>query len=151
MRSSEEINSQLEDIAMDARFQETSHRLTQGWTRDGVGFEAVYPVLRFMEQHPAIDFGSPGPLVHFIERFHRQGYESELLASISRRPVQHTTWLLNRLINGENDRSAKRALIDAMGSILVNPEADALTIRSAREFLERANKIWGSDQVVDDI
>ena len=135
MHSTEEIDAQLEGIATATYFEEASYHLTQGWTRDGIGFEAVEPILRFMERYPAVEYGSPGPLVHFIERFYRRGYEAQVLASVSRRPTPHTTWLLNRLINGEQDHSTKQALTNAMRGILGHPGADALTIRIASDFL----------------
>ena len=62
--------------------------------------DSVQPLLRLMERHPLIDFGSPGPIVHFVERFYKKGYEEELLLSLKRMPTLHTVWMLNRLING---------------------------------------------------
>ena len=62
--------------------------------------DSVQPLLRLMERHPLTDFGSPGPIVHFVERFYQKGYEEELLLSLKRMPTLHTVWMLNRLING---------------------------------------------------
>ena len=62
--------------------------------------DSVQPLLRMMERHPLTDFGSPGPIVHFVERFYKKGYEEELLLSLKRMPTLHTVWMLNRLING---------------------------------------------------
>ena len=62
--------------------------------------DSVQPLLRLMERHPLTDFGSPGPIVHFVERFYKKGYEEELLLSLKRMPTLHTVWMLNRLING---------------------------------------------------
>ena len=62
--------------------------------------DTVQPLLRLMERHPLTDFGSPGPIVHFVERFYKKGYEEELLLSLKRMPTLHTVWMLNRLING---------------------------------------------------
>ena len=130
-----EIETQLEAFAMGAHFAEASQRLVDIWTCDGLGLEAVEPILRFMELHPDIDYGSPGALVHFMERFYGQGYEEALLASVARRPTEHTTWLLNRLINGEQEPSAKGMLVNAMHGIAAHPEADELTLRRAYHFL----------------
>ena len=60
--------------------------------------DSVQPLLRLMERHPLTDFGSPGPIVHFVERFYKKGYEEELLLSLKRMPTLHTVWMLNRLI-----------------------------------------------------
>jgi len=62
--------------------------------------DSVQPLLRLMERHPLTDFGSPGPIVYFVERFYQKGYEEELLLSLKRMPTLHTVWMLNRLING---------------------------------------------------
>ena len=32
-------------------------------------FDLVDPVLDFISKHPEVDFGAPGELVHFVERF----------------------------------------------------------------------------------
>ena len=56
----------------------------------------------------------PGALVHFSEKFHHHGYEEKLLESISRRPVSHTIWMLNRLINGTDVPATRQRYVDAM-------------------------------------
>lgn len=73
--------------------------------RDPKSFEAVEPILRFMEGHPDIEYGTPGYLVHFVEHF--PAYEEKLMASIERQPTPHTEWMLNRVINGERDAQKK--------------------------------------------
>ena len=85
-----EITDQLERIGTMENFPSQSIELTDRWTSDGVGFEAVEPILQFMENHPDVDLGTPGALVHFAEEFYRHGYEEKLLESLSRRPVSHT-------------------------------------------------------------
>lgn len=41
----------------------------------GIGLQAVEPLLQFMERHPLSDFGMPGSIVHFVEKFYKKGYE----------------------------------------------------------------------------
>jgi hypothetical protein len=80
------------------------------------GLDAVETILMFMEKHPEIDFGGPGSLVHFVERFFRKGYEPLLLASIARCPTDHTRFMLHRLINGteaEAERNRLSAILEA--------------------------------------
>ena len=36
-------------------------------------------VFSFMERHPEVDFGAPGPFVHFLEDYAGRGYEELLL------------------------------------------------------------------------
>jgi len=73
--------------------------------------DSVQPLLRLMERHPLTDFGSPGPIVHFVERFYKKGYEEELLLSLKRMPTLHTVWMLNRLINGTDQAEVYLGLL----------------------------------------
>src|ERR1051326_4578380 len=112
-----EITEQLDRTAsIDIEnFELHSSELVDRWTSDGVGFEAVEPILQFMENHPdEVDLGTPGALVHFSEKFCGHGYEEKLLESISRRPVSHTIWMLNRLINGTKVPDTRQRYVDAM-------------------------------------
>ena len=69
-----------------------------------LGLSSVESLLGFMEKHPFTDFGMPGEIVHYMERFYRHGYEELLVKSIERRPTIHTLFMMNRLINGGRDR-----------------------------------------------
>ena len=64
-----------------------------------LGLSSVESLLGFMEKHPFTDFGMPGEIVHYMERFYRHGYEELLMKSIERRPTIHTLFMMNRLIN----------------------------------------------------
>lgn len=130
------ILKRLESIASVDDFASRSSDLVDEWKSEGVGLEAVEPVLEFIERHPALDFGMPGALVHFVERFHRNGYDERLLASLARRPTPHTAWMLNRLINGTSDPARRSALISAMKRVATDPSADPLTVTEASRFLE---------------
>src|SRR5215469_979883 len=110
----EEISHQLESIADLDDFEWQSNALVEQWESSNVGFEAVEPILRFMEEHSSIEFGTPGALVHFVEKFYKKGYDEKLLESISRKPTLHTAWMLNRLINGAKEFAEKRRLVVAM-------------------------------------
>ncbi|PWU13795.1 MAG: hypothetical protein C5B50_18565 [Verrucomicrobia bacterium] len=134
-----EITEQLERIAsIDIdNFELNSSELVDRWTSGGVGFEAVEPILLFMENHPDVYVGPPGALVHFSEKFHRHGYEEKLLESLSRRPVSHTIWMLNRLVNGTNEPATRQRYVDAMirarSHRLITPDA----LDDINSFLKR--------------
>jgi hypothetical protein len=87
-----------------------------------------------MEKNPTLDFGSPGPLVHFVEKYYRNGYEPELLASVSRRPIVHTVWMLNRLINGTKEADLRNKYIDALKAAAAHPEASAGAKKRPRKY-----------------
>lgn len=62
--------------------------------------DAIDLLFRLIEDNPTVDFGMPGPLVHFLESFYGNGYEEKLLESLRRSPTFPTVSMLNRLING---------------------------------------------------
>ena len=109
------------------------------WTAAGVGVEGIEPLLRFIEKHPTLDYGMPGPLVHFLEGFYETGYEERLVESVSRRPTVMTLWMLNRVLNGTNAPSKRRILVDAMREAVRHGEADAQLREVAQRFMERLN------------
>lgn len=126
------------DMIVDAQcFEEASREVIERWDHENVGVQAIEPTLKFMEDHPTIDYGSPGPLTHFIERFRRCGYEEALLASVRRSPTPHTIWLLNRLINGSFDDITRKAQIEVMRGVAVHQSAGGDARSSAVRFLKR--------------
>jgi hypothetical protein len=131
---------QLELAAASEDFFERSQQLTDEWSRSNAGLEAAEAVLRFMEAHPSLDFGMPGPLVHFVEQFHRHGYEEKLLESFSRTPTPHTAWMLNRLINGTSEAARKQLLTKVLLEGMENPACDAETVLRIRQFAARVSK-----------
>ena len=136
--TADEAAAQLETIARSDDFVGRSSELVDGWSSAGAGIEMIDPILSFIERHPDIDFGSPGPLVHFVERFYGNGYDRKLLDSIQRQPTPLTTRMLNRVVNGARAPAARSALIDAMRAISVHPLADDSTRQAANRFVERA-------------
>lgn len=118
-------------------FEDASQDLVEKWGVEGAGLEVVEPTLRFIEDHASIDYGSPGPLTHFIERFHGRGYDEALLASVRRSPTAHTVWLLNRLINGTHNEIAREAQIRAMRDVAVCQSASEDARSSAVSSLKR--------------
>lgn len=94
--------------------------------------DSVQPLLRLMERHPLTDFGSPGPIVHFVERFYKKGYEEELLLSLKRIPTLHTVWMLNRLINGTDQAEV---YLDLLKEISENTSYDKEIREEALHFL----------------
>lgn len=114
--TSEEITKQLEAIADSEDFRKLTYGLTDAWTSASGGIDTVEPILRFMEAHPDIDYGMPGPLVYYVETFMGRGYEQKLVESIDRQPTPHTIWMLSRAING-----TKTARIDRSWFHVLHP------------------------------
>jgi hypothetical protein len=132
----QDIIEQLRQIAPEKDFEDLSAALTDDWKRHGAGVDTVDPILRFMEENPDIDYGIPGSLVHFVERFHGRGFEERLVESVRRKQVPTTAWMLNRLINGTKDPDASRLLIETMEQVRRNPLADQETLQQLDSFLE---------------
>ena len=133
------IESDLHAIRSSTNFVAESHELVDRWSLDGVGVEAVEPILGFMESHPDIDYGTPGPLIHFIEHVAEGApseYEDALLAAVSRRPTRWTVWLVSRVLDGANATDARARYHEALKTASVDPSIDASTREIARRFLE---------------
>jgi hypothetical protein len=95
---------------------------------------AIGPLLRFIEEHPSEDLGAPGPLVHFVEEFHRRGYEEQLLESVARRPTELNVWMLNRLVNG-SEGAEKQRYLDLLRRVAKDERTDPTVRGVAEEFL----------------
>lgn len=135
--TSKEISEHLEAIASADDVVGFTAELTETWSAANVGLESVEPVLRFMEEHSELDYGMPGPLVHFIEEFSVKGYEERLIESVGRRPTPQTVWMLNRVINGTNEPATRQALVRVMRQAANNPQTDEATSERIQGFLER--------------
>jgi len=133
--NSANVTAQLESIAAAGDdFEWQSHQLTEGWKNEPENPDIVESILRFMEGHPEIEYGTPGPLVHFVEAF--PNYEEKLLESIERQPTPHTVGMLNRVINGKRDPQERQAILLVMARVLENAAADAMTRNRASGYLE---------------
>lgn len=99
--------------------------------------DAVRTILRFMEDNPDLDYGLPGPLVSFAERFVGMGYEEELFASLSRRPTTQTVLMLNRLINAAENIGERVRLILLLEELRDHSAAEAWIKEQIDFYLER--------------
>ena len=92
----------LEENVGSDDFYEISHAIVQEIETSKTPFVFVEPILNLIENNPKTDFGLPGPLVHFVEKFYKDGYEELLIASAKRHPTSHNVWMINRIINGSD-------------------------------------------------
>ncbi len=70
----------------------------------GPTLEHATTILRAIGAAPPLThFGSPGPLVHFVERI--AGYERELHRAARATPTAHFLWMLQRRANGGDAES----------------------------------------------
>ena len=135
-----DITGQLEAIASVEDFATASAALTDTWLSLGAGIEVVEPILRFMEGHPSIEYGMPGALVHFVERFYEKGYEESLIRSTNRKPTLSTIWMLNRVINGATMPDKRQLLIEILQQAKSHPSAVEPTLQRITAFLHRLSR-----------
>ena len=64
---------------------------------DGVKY--VEYLINFMMENPDIDYGMPGPIVHFIEKYPIDYYVGYLIEAIEKKPNDTLLWMLNRITN----------------------------------------------------
>lgn len=138
--TSEELHSRLETALQSNDLISDTEELIDDLKSSGAKLDSVTAILRCMEANPQVDFGSPGPLVHFVERFYKRGYEDELVKSISRRPTSHTIWMLNRVINGAKEPVERETFMKVLKSCSENSAADEPAKKVAIHFLERLSK-----------
>jgi len=67
--SSNPYLSELERLPKDSHFIDSASRQIDEWIAGRTGLDSVAGVLRSMEVHPEIAYGTPDPLVDFAERF----------------------------------------------------------------------------------
>ena len=93
------------------------------------------PAFALMERLPDAELGTPGPLVHELER--RVGYESYLEASIRRRPTPLSVWMVNRIVNAGDPENRWR---DLLGVAAEHPLASEAAKADARDFLRHQER-----------
>lgn len=97
-----------------------------------LGCSSIEPLLRFIEKHPLVDFGFPGEIVRYLEKYYKHGYEEKLVNSIKRRPTRHTVFMLNRLMNGNQDEK----YLFLMKAILDRNDVEQIIKEDVQEFLD---------------
>ena len=123
----------LEKSIMQDDFIDVTYDIIEEIEEREDAFEAIQPIFKLMEEYPNVNFGSPGPLVHFVEKFYKNGYEEKLVESLKRQPTQHTVWMLNRVINGSQGER-KAYFINVLDSIIAFPNLDDEIVSLASHF-----------------
>ncbi len=115
------------------------HSLTDELIALNVPSESAELLLRFIERSsrfegidPRFDLGTPGPLVHMLERL--QNYREHLVRSIQRQPTPLTVWMVNRILN-EVDQQQRELWLGLLRNCRSHPSASSVTREEAEEFL----------------
>ena len=98
----------------------------------------VYPaIFEFLESYPNAELGSPGPLVHFVEKSFPGGYEQLLTESLKKKPTNHTLKMANRLLNSsELDLDLRSDLMILLEDAAESASVDPLTREEAADYLQ---------------
>jgi len=92
-------------------------------------------LLSIMRKNPDIDYGMPGPIVHFMETFYKKGYEKLLITSIIEFPTSQTIWMLNRIINSSNIED-KKMYLSVMQNMITRTDLSEELKNEIRQFTE---------------
>ena len=98
---------------------------------------AIPEMFAVMERLPDADMGSPGPLVHTLEKL--RGYEKELGLSVARCPSTLSVWMVNRILNSELTPADRRKYMALLEHAFVHPKATEGVRHDAQRFIEYQN------------
>ena len=133
MLTRDEILAALQDAITEDQEFELADEIVDAMEASPQPFDLVAPILELIANHPEVDFGSPGELVHFVEKFYHQGYEDLLLESVLKSPTVHNIWMLHRCYN-DNDPNLVRQIQTLVGELKKNKTLDS-QVRSMIEDL----------------
>ncbi len=128
----EELIKRMEDHIDSDDFECIEEECIEEIEESDLGLNAVEPLIKLMERHPLADFGAPGAIVHFVEKYYKKGYEEILYQSIKRSPAMHTVWMLNRICNDKNSPDKFKKLLVETAE---RNDIDDVIAKSAKEFL----------------
>lgn len=129
------IIDRLKSLIDDENLIDNTYELMEKLEEREDSFNSIELILELIEENPNTDFGQPGPLVHFMEKFYNKGYEEKLVKSLERKPTQHTLWMLNRIINASKGE-LKKYYLNVLEKAISSPNIDKDTLSTGRHFLE---------------
>jgi hypothetical protein len=100
---------------------------------------AIPALFAVMERMPDTEMGTPGPLVHTLEKM-RGHYEHELVASIKRQPAGLSVWMVNRILNGTKDLQQRQSYMDLLRFAAEHPAAPEFVRQEAEHFLQHQSQ-----------
>ena len=123
----------LYENVLSDNFIEIAYEITDELIKLENSFEAIEPIIKLIESNPDVDFGNPGPLVHFLEEFDEKQYDEKLVESIRNNPTGHTLYMLNRIINGI-DGERKKEYLDLYNFVINSSNSSNDAKEVAQEF-----------------
>ncbi len=120
-----EIIEQLQNFSLQDDYLQQLRTLTDKILKQPNPEEALDDMFGILERYPDEELGSPGPLVHAIEKC--RGYEEVLFDSLKRQPGTLTVWMLHRLIKYD----PKPRYVEALRGVIAHPSISEQTKEDA--------------------
>lgn len=92
------------------------------------------PVFALIEKYPDASHGAPGPFVHYLETFYKNGLEAELIASVARNPTSETINMIYRI--AADDSNADRAKYIGILKDISKNNPDEYIAQTAQDCLD---------------
>ena len=126
--------SDFDYMNVDARGLERLSELTDALMLLPDKEKAIPELFDVMERLPEAELGSPGPLVHTLERLY--AYEPELVRSVRRRPSLLSVWMVNRILNTALSEDARRMYLALLQEAASDRNVPETVRHDARRFVE---------------
>ena len=126
--------NQLKEAMLEEDFYETNDVIGK-IKREENGLEYISAIFGIMEKNPNVDYGIPGPIVHFMETYYKKGYEDLLLQSVINMPTSHTVWMLNRVMN-DPTLVEKSKYLEVLKNSLSRDDIPKSVKEEIKEFIE---------------
>jgi len=103
-------------------------------TPGGSSEAAIQELFSVMERMPDADLGSPGPLVHTLEKL--KGYEQELILSVRRCPSLLSVWMVNRILNTDLSSDVRQSYMSLLREAATRSDLPKAIRNDAYHFVE---------------
>lgn len=118
----------------DAFGRERLYELTQALLKLPSPERAIPELFAVMERMPDADLGSPGPLVHTLEKL--TGYEAELVKSVRRCPALLSVWMVNRILNSNLQEHIRAHYLTLLRDVEQRRDISKAVRDDAADFLD---------------
>ena len=100
--------------------------------------QAMDAMFRMMESLPNSELGTPGPLVHGLEKF--KDYEPRLIESVRRLPTPLSVWMVNRILNTTLPKARRESWLSLLEESLDRPDISDELRAEILDFLEHQKR-----------
>lgn len=128
------LSDELKNAILNEDFYMTNE-LLERIKAEGDAKSCISELLEFMGDNPALDYGMPGPIIHFIESFGIDKYIDQLLRLENEKPNVYFSWMLNRIIN-VTEGDLKAQYIALLQDVASRTDVEQYIRDVAQDFVE---------------